>query len=83
MGKQTKVLCIKTSFNIDDSEKIDYKEGQEYKAEIIGDDILVVDELGEMCLAGQTSKQAIRLGIQEKENAHWDDWFNEHFRFVD
>lgn len=83
MGEKSKVLCIKTSFNIDDNEKIDYKEGKEYKAEIIGDDILVEDELGEMCLAGQTAKEAIRLGTQEKENGHWDDWFNEHFRFVD
>ncbi|MEH7158974.1 hypothetical protein [Neobacillus drentensis] len=83
MRMQTKVLCIKTSINIDDSEKIDYKEGKEYKAEIIGDDILIEDELSEMCLPGQTAKEAVRLGAQEKENGQWDDWFNEHFRFID
>jgi len=83
MQKQTKVLCIKTSFNLDNSKKIDYKEGKEYQAAIIGDDVLVEDESGDMCLAGHSAIEAVRLGIQEKENGWWDDWFNEHFRFLD
>ncbi|MDX8363442.1 hypothetical protein [Cytobacillus sp. IB215316] len=82
MVKQAKVLCIKTSIN-NESEKIDYKEGKEYNAEIIFDDILVESELSEMCLAEIAAKEAVRLGTQEKENGQWDDWFNEHFRFIE
>ncbi|MFC5734011.1 hypothetical protein [Cytobacillus gottheilii] len=74
------VLCIKTSFNIDDSQKIDYQEGKEYHAEILAEDLHVEDESGKMSLAGITAKEAVRLGIQEKENGYWDDWINKHFK---
>ncbi|WP_080843946.1 hypothetical protein [Cytobacillus gottheilii] len=82
MVTNLKVLCIKTVFNSDDSNKIDYKKGKVYQAEIIGDDILVEDESGDMCLAGLAVKEVVRLGIQEQRNGPWDDWFHAHFEFT-
>ncbi|MFP8641957.1 hypothetical protein ACLHWY_10445 [Priestia aryabhattai] len=79
MVKQIKVLCIKTSFNIDYRDKIDFLCVKIYDGQINFDDILVEDESKEWCLVGQTADEAVRLGIQQCSNGKWDDWFTEHF----
>ncbi|MBK0010317.1 hypothetical protein IAE23_28015 [Bacillus sp. S35] len=82
MIKQIKVLCIKTSFNIDYPDKIDFLCGKIYDGQINFDDILVEDESREWCLVGQTADEAVRLGIRQSSNGKWDDWFTEHFKIL-
>lgn len=82
MENRIRVQCIKTSYNTDNGQTVDYRQGAIYDAEVIGDDILVANDLGEMCLAGITAKEAVNLGMQETEDGYWDSWFNEYFCVV-
>lgn len=63
------------------SQKIDYQEGKENNAEILAEDLLVEEESSKMSLAGITAKEAVQMGIQEKENVYWDDWINNHLKY--
>lgn len=82
MENRIRVQCIKTSYNVDNGQIIDYRQGAIYDAEVIGNDILVANDSGNMCLAGITAKEAMNLGMQETEDGYWDNWFNEHFCVV-